>query len=364
MKCYDSWPTSMDQCYQFGDFSCISPDLTNPLVTIDLFVTTYITQTLTHICICFQTRNVREIPVGYIGTVPDSRFTCKSHPDGCGAMLSIGDFVVINTSMCTFHNATWVVPVSRINSHGRITCNIGFVKVLCDQLFLVANRIGVVTRIQTMIQPKLMLDVTHSNKKEISVGMKKTTSDLDDTVGGSHDTASSAPTKKKTGNFVTCKEFYRRMGEAVEKDESLNVQRSNTMNIVDDLMDVACVRFVDGGLPLRCDKMDARREDDPVYKYDEYDSPALKNVQPIEEGTADVDKKKKVKKATTKKTPAKEQLSKKQEKSQSKDSKKRQKPAGVPVAGDMYDNVKKFRRSCRDKAKYTDETSESEWTES
>ena len=33
LKCYDSWTTSMDQCFQFGDFSSIPTDLTNPIVS-------------------------------------------------------------------------------------------------------------------------------------------------------------------------------------------------------------------------------------------------------------------------------------------------------------------------------------------
>lgn len=187
------------------------------------------------------------IPVGFIGITPDYRFRCPLHPDGCGASLSLGDVVVVNTTLCIFHSASWMIPVTKLDSVGAMTCTVGYIKVLCDQISLVGNRVGVVARMQFMKEPKLMLDVTSSGKKEVQVGMKKSTS------------------KDKKGKFVTCKDFVKRVEQAASKDEDISkLVRSPTMNLVDTLMDIAWVMFIDGGTPVRAATV-GPAEDRSVY---------------------------------------------------------------------------------------------------
>lgn len=89
-----------------------------------------------------------DIPVGYIGTPVDVNMKCNIHPQGCGRHINLGDLAFIDGSEVTFHRGQVLIAVRRLSSEGYRSCKIGLVNVLCDQLHLVGNRIGIIVKIQ------------------------------------------------------------------------------------------------------------------------------------------------------------------------------------------------------------------------
>ena len=84
-------------------------------------------------------------PVCYINKPLDPNMKCAMHNRGCGAYLQVGDICYIDGSECTFIDGHYFISVRLLNHLGLRTCKVGYVKVLCNQVHLLCNRIGVVS---------------------------------------------------------------------------------------------------------------------------------------------------------------------------------------------------------------------------
>jgi hypothetical protein len=187
--------------------------------------------------------------VGYIGHPVDNNMTCKLHPDGCGKYIKVGGLGFVDASEATFHRGHYFVSIRALNSLGERTCKVGLLNVLCDQMHVFGNRIGVFTKIEGRAAGynDRMVEVTTSGKNLI------TAQPLNPLKGkhslkkkGKNHSSSDSDEAEKQNPKKTCNQTVGAFNQQL--DACLN-RNPSTINLHDTVLDVAWLRLLDGGYP-------------------------------------------------------------------------------------------------------------------
>ena len=202
---------------------------------------------LTHFDLSLQVRKVIIAPVCYINKPLDTNMKCKEHKEGCGAYLQVGNLCYIDGSECTFVEGHYLISVRLLNHLGLRTCKVGYAKVLCNQVHLLCNRVGVVSSIFAKRDGKVFECDQHSEKEitlevedVIDVDEPKTSSkkkDKKDSKGkkGNH---AKPPVKGRQNNL---KRFHENMRAALAKNSD------QTLHVVHSAFGIANLTMLDGG---------------------------------------------------------------------------------------------------------------------
>lgn len=153
--------------------------------------------------------------MNFINTPIDASLKCDVHPDGCGGSVQCGRKVYADAQHCMYYRGLWFIGVRYIDSEGRRTCKIGYIKVPATQLNLVGNRIGVITSF--MVRDG-NIRTTYTAKGQTELPIKRKTPRKSEDEG-----TTTKPTKRN----------------------------SRTMEICACMGDVAFITFLDGGVPQR-----------------------------------------------------------------------------------------------------------------
>ena len=204
---------------------------------------------LTHFDLSLQVRKVIIAPVCYINKPLDTNMKCKEHKEGCGAYLQVGNLCYIDGSECTFVEGHYLISVRLLNHLGLRTCKVGYAKVLCNQVHLLCNHVGVVSSIFAKRDGKVFECDQHSEKEitlevedVIDVDEPKTSSkkkDKKDSKGkkGNH---AKPPVKGRPNNL---KRFHENMRAALAKNSD------QTLHVVHSAFGIANLTMLDGGYP-------------------------------------------------------------------------------------------------------------------
>lgn len=143
---------------------------------------------------------------------------------------------MVDASEATFYRGQYFLAVRALNADGHRTCKVGLLKVLCDQVHLFGNRIGIFVKIErrSLRFDDKMVHVTRAGKKLV-------------------DAIPLNPMKKKAKAAVqkpmkTCNQTVGAFHAQLDASLSRN---PTTINMHDTLMDVAWLRLLDGGYPGR-----------------------------------------------------------------------------------------------------------------
>eukprot|EP00956_Cyclotella_meneghiniana_P036904 scaffold132185_cov61-Cyclotella_meneghiniana.AAC.1 len=124
----DKFPTKLRECPMFGNYSLAPP--------------------MTHLA---EVRMVKFANVLFISQPQDENMKCNRHPGGCGWDLAENDICRVDAGECQLiKGRIWNVAVRALydaDEKGNIQlgCKVGIVRVLYNQLHLVANRTGTIT---------------------------------------------------------------------------------------------------------------------------------------------------------------------------------------------------------------------------
>lgn len=174
---------------------------------------------------------------------------CEVHKRGCGAFLQVGDLCYIDGSECTFIEGHYLISVRLLNHLGLRTCKVGYVKVLCNQVYLLCNRIGVVSSIFARRDGKVF-ECTKYQEKEVTLPCdEEITVDSVTVIDGLNANVSKnqkkkdktrAPTKTRPNNLA---QFHANMKDAIAKNSE------QTLHVVHEAFGVANLTMLDGGYP-------------------------------------------------------------------------------------------------------------------
>jgi hypothetical protein len=173
---------------------------------------------------------------------------CEVHEEGCGAYLQVGNLCYIDGSECTFIEAHYFIAVRLLNHLGLRSCKVGYVKVLCNQLHLLCNRIGVVSSILAKRDDKVY-ECSQFEEKEVALAMEEEDTNSVTVVEGQQTTAnkkdkkaktSKPPTKNRPNNLL---QFHANMKEALAKNSE------QTLHVVRCAFGIANLTMLDGGYP-------------------------------------------------------------------------------------------------------------------
>ena len=175
---------------------------------------------------------------------------CKAHKEGCGAYLQVGNLCYIDGSECTFIEGHYFISVRLLNHLGLRTCKVGYVKVLCNQVQLLCNRIGVVSYILAKRGNKVF-ECDQYAEKEITIEMEDKEKDTDSVIvveepktsskkKDKKDKTAKPPVKPRPNNL---KQFHESMKAALAKNSE------QTLHVVHSAFGIANLTMLDGGYP-------------------------------------------------------------------------------------------------------------------
>ena len=175
---------------------------------------------------------------------------CEVHKEGCGAYLQVGNLCYIDGSECTFIEGHYFISVRLLNHLGLRTCKVGYVKVLCNQVQLLCNRIGVVSYILAKRGNKVF-ECDQYAEKEITIEMEDKEKDTDSVIvveepktsskkKDKKDKTAKPPVKPRPNNL---KQFHESMKAALAKNSE------QTLHVVHSAFGIANLTMLDGGYP-------------------------------------------------------------------------------------------------------------------
>jgi hypothetical protein len=175
---------------------------------------------------------------------------CEAHKEGCGAYLQVGNLCYIDGSECTFIEGHYFISVRLLNHLGLRTCKVGYVKVLCNQVQLLCNRIGVVSYILAKRGNKVF-ECDQYAEKEITIEMEDKEKDTDSVIvveepktsskkKDKKDKTAKPPVKPRPNNL---KQFHESMKAALAKNSE------QTLHVVHSAFGIANLTMLDGGYP-------------------------------------------------------------------------------------------------------------------
>jgi hypothetical protein len=175
---------------------------------------------------------------------------CEAHKEGCGAYLQVGNLCYIDGSECTFIEGHYFISVHLLNHLGLRTCKVGYVKVLCNQVQLLCNRIGVVSYILAKRGNKVF-ECDQYAEKEITIEMEDKEKDTDSVIvveepktsskkKDKKDKTAKPPVKPRPNNL---KQFHESMKAALAKNSE------ETLHVVHSAFGIANLTMLDGGYP-------------------------------------------------------------------------------------------------------------------
>lgn len=183
------------------------------------------------------------VPIGFLQEPVHTNMCCDKHTgpnNHCAVHLAIGDVVFVDGSEATFHRGQWMLAVRKLDLFGRRGCKVGFVKCLCDQLYLVCNRVGRITKFQLQCSKDEI--ATLSCQGELTKEkMKK------DNVKRDRKPKDVKP-PSRAGQLVTCATFVEMMERAIDKEWD-GCSTVDTISVVSTLRGVAWMTFLDGDTP-------------------------------------------------------------------------------------------------------------------
>eukprot|EP00956_Cyclotella_meneghiniana_P017956 scaffold29650_cov44-Cyclotella_meneghiniana.AAC.1 len=142
----DQFPINLRDCPMFGNYAHALPMSSHPEVAM-----------------------VKYVNVIFISTPLDTNMSCKIHPGGCGWALNYGRPVKVDAGECQLiKGRIWNVAVrefSGVDEKHNVTlgCKVGIVRVLYNQLHLVANRSGIITHISHKPKDKTSVTINLQN---------------------------------------------------------------------------------------------------------------------------------------------------------------------------------------------------------
>ena len=160
---------------------------------------------------------------------------------------------MVDASEATFYRGQYFLAVRALNADGHRTCKVGLLKVLCDQVHLFGNRIGIFVKIErrSLRFDDKMVHVTRAGKKLVDAiplnPMKK---------------------KAKAADQKPMKTCNQTVGAFHAQLESSLSRNPTTINMHDTLMDVAWLQLLDGGYPGRHGIMPADSKSPLNLSYD------------------------------------------------------------------------------------------------
>jgi hypothetical protein len=189
-------------------------------------------------------------PVCYINKPLDPNMKCAMHNRGCGAYLQVGNICYIDGSECTFIEGHYFISVRLLNHLGLRTCKVGYVKVLCNQVHLLCNRIGVVSSMFAKHDNKVF-ECTKYTEKEVTLPCDEEVKEDSVTVvlGLNNNVAKNAKKKEKKSKAPTKNrpnhlgQFHANMKDALAKISD------QTLHVVHEAFGVANLTMLDGGYP-------------------------------------------------------------------------------------------------------------------
>ena len=175
---------------------------------------------------------------------------CEAHKEGCGAYLQVGNLCYIDGSECTFIEGHYFISVRLLNHLGLHTCKVGYAKVLCNQVQLLCNRIGVVSYILAKRGNKVF-ECDQYAEKEITIEMEDKEKDTDSVIvveepktsskkKDKKDKTAKPPVKPRPNNL---KQFHESMKAALAKNSE------QTLHVVHSAFGIANLTMLDGGYP-------------------------------------------------------------------------------------------------------------------
>ena len=175
---------------------------------------------------------------------------CAMHNRGCGAYLQVGNICYIDGSECTFIEGHYFISVRLLNHLGLRTCKVGYVKVLCNQVYLLCNRIGVVSSMFAKRDNKVF-ECTKYTEKEVTLPCDEEVTEDSVTVvlGLNNNVAKNAKKKEKKSKAPTKNrpnhlgQFHASMKDALAKISD------QTLHVVHEAFGVANLTMLDGGYP-------------------------------------------------------------------------------------------------------------------
>ena len=156
----------------------------------------------------------------------------------------------IDGSECTFIEGHYFISVRLLNHLGHRTCKVGYVKVLCNQVQLLCNRIGVVSYILAKRGNKVF-ECDQYAEKEITIEMEDKEKDTDSVIvveepktsskkKDKKDKTAKPPVKPRPNNL---KQFHESMKAALAKNSE------QTLHVVHSAFGIANLTMLDGGYP-------------------------------------------------------------------------------------------------------------------
>ena len=125
----DKFPTLLKDCAMFGNFSLSPPQSS-----------------------LSEVQMVKYVNVLFIHKPIDDNMRCQLHPKGCGSDLQLGENCIVDAGECQLvMGRVWNVAVrARVAGKDglRMDCKVGIVRCRYDQLHLIGNRSGIITKIE------------------------------------------------------------------------------------------------------------------------------------------------------------------------------------------------------------------------
>lgn len=125
----DKFPTLLKDCAMFGNFSLSPPQ--SSLSDVQM---------------------VKYVNVLFINKPIDDNMRCEHHPNGCGFDLKHGENCIVDAGECQLvMGRVWNVAVRArvVGKDGlRMDCKVGIVRCRFDQLHLIGNRSGIITKME------------------------------------------------------------------------------------------------------------------------------------------------------------------------------------------------------------------------
>ena len=172
---------------------------------------------------------------------------CDEHEEGCGAYLQVGNLCYIDGSECTFIEGHFFIAVRLLNHLGLRTCKVGYAKVLCNQVHLLCNRIGVVSSIFAKRGDKVF-EVNRYTEKEITLEVEEIDNDSA-TVQKEKQTSTKTKSNKKA-KLQKKKSRPNNIGQFHENMRAaLATISDQTLHVVHSAFGVANLTMLDGGYP-------------------------------------------------------------------------------------------------------------------